>query len=143
MAAGIVGAVLLLAGVAKLAGPAPQIGLPRWVEAVLPWVELAVGALVVAGFRVAAGAAILLLAGFTGWLARRLRRGDRRPCGCFGEAAGRPVSGWSIGRNVVLMVIAAVAAAGIDGPSGLTGRIAGVVLGVVLVVAESRAGATT
>jgi hypothetical protein len=143
VAAGVVGAVLMLAGVAKLAGPVPRVGLPTWVESLLPWIELTIGALVVAGFRVAAGAAFLLLAGFTGWLARQLLRGDRRPCGCFGETAGRPVSGWSIGRNLGLMGAAAIAMAGVDGPSGWPGPVAGAVLGVLLVVAESRAGTAT
>jgi methylamine utilization protein MauE len=143
VAAGLVGAVLLLAGGAKIAGSVALPGLPRWLGSVLPYVELAVGALVLAGFWPAGVAALVLLAGFTGWLVRQLARGDRRPCRCFGETGGHPVGPWSIGRNVLLMAAVTVAVAGADGPPGWTGRLLGAVLGGLLVLIESGLGRTS
>ena len=140
MAAGLVGAVLMLAGMGKIAGSAPPPGLPRWVGTTLPFVELVVGALVLAGVRPAGVAAALLLAAFTAWLVRQLARGDRRPCRCFGETSGRPVSGWTVGRNLVLLGAALIAAAGVDRPAGWPGRVLGAALGAALVLAESRIG---
>lgn len=136
MAAGLVGSVLMLAGVAKISGSAVLPGLPQWLGSVVPFVELGVGALVLAGFWLAGVAALLLLAGFSAWLVRQLARGDRRPCRCFGETRGRPLGGRSLGRNALLMVAAAVVAAGVDGPAGWAGRLLGVGAGALLVLLE-------
>jgi hypothetical protein len=39
----------------------------------------------------------------------RLDDGVRPPCACFGAWSARPVSWWSVGRNVALGVLALVA----------------------------------
>jgi uncharacterized membrane protein YphA (DoxX/SURF4 family) len=52
----------------------------------LPWFELAVGLLLMAGFwlRGAAAATALLLAGFFTLMVRAYAKGMEIPCGCFG-----------------------------------------------------------
>lgn len=100
-----IGVVLLVAGAAKVAdrsSPVPH------VPPVLPWVELLLGALLVAGVggRVAAVPAAALFAVFTVVMWRRLRAGDPAPCGCFGELSRRPVSYGTVVRNVVLFALA-------------------------------------
>lgn len=148
VAAVAVGLVFLVAGAAKLRQPewpvtAAAFGVPRWLAAVIPWAEVAVGALLVtgAGLPWTALAAAGLLMAFTTMVALRLLLGQPAPCGCFGETSPRPVGVDTLVRNVALLA-AAVGAA-------LTGaRSAGpasVVLGaaaaaVFLVAARARAG---
>ena len=138
-----VGTVLLLAGAFKLGQrewprAAADFGAPRWVVAVLPWLELVVGGLLVAqvGGRWTAALACLLLAVFTVAVAIRLRLGDQVPCGCFGETSSEPVSRATLVRNLVLTLIAAVGVLRSGGASSLSVAV-GVVVGFA-VVAESR-----
>ena len=138
-----VGVVLVAAGAAKLAQPAwpataAAFGAPPSVAAALPWAELVLGAALVAGLGLpwAAWAALALLAGFTAAVVDRLRRGDRVPCGCFGEPSPVPLGPATVARNAVLCGLAALAALGGDG--GGPGAVAGgAVLGLA-VVAGSR-----
>ncbi|MGH9181351.1 MAG: MauE/DoxX family redox-associated membrane protein, partial [Acidimicrobiales bacterium] len=104
-----VGVVLLVAGVAKLAQPAwpataVAFGTPARLARVLPWIELLLGAALLAGLARpwVAWAALVLLVAFTAAVAGRLRRGDRAPCGCFGEATPGPVGSATLVRNLVL-----------------------------------------
>lgn len=140
-----VGVVLLVAGVAKLYQPswpatAAAFGAPARLVPVLPWGEVVLGALLVAGVGLPWTALLAagLLSAFAVAVARRVRRGDAVPCGCFGETSPRPVGRDTVVRNVLLVVLALTAAA--YGEQG--GGAAAVVLGVaggLLVVAESRA----
>ncbi len=141
-----VGTVLLLAGAFKLAQrewprAAADFGAPRSVVALLPWLELVVGGLLVAqvGGRWTAGVACLLLVVFTVAVAVRLRWDDQVPCGCFGETSSEPVTRATLVRNIVLTVMAAVGVLRSGETSSLSVA-AGVVVGL-LVVAESRARA--
>jgi hypothetical protein len=147
VAAGFVGIVLLLAGLAKLATPdwrdvAGVAGGGPFRRALdgLPLAEIVGGGLVIAGYRWASVGAAVLLLGFTALLAWRLRHHDTAPCGCFGEVSARPVSSLSVGRNLVLLGAAIVVAGGWDpgrhGASLVIGRLAGVAVGIVLVAAE-------
>ena len=115
----VVGLLLLLSGSAKLRQPAwpvtaREFGTPRWLIPVLPWVELVLGACLVAhlGGRWTAVAALLLLVTFTVAIAVHLARGRRVPCGCFGEASDRPVSMVTVSRNLALCALTLVAIAG-------------------------------
>lgn len=54
-------------------------------------------------------AAFGLLFAFTGLLVWNLARGRHPHCHCFGELSEAPVSWWSVVRNAVLLLIAAVA----------------------------------
>jgi hypothetical protein len=118
-AAGIVvGAILLLSGAAKLAaGPrwvaqAEALAAPAFAVPVVPWLEVALGALLVSGVyrTVVALAAAALLTVFTVLLVVRLVQGRRPPCACFGALSTRPVGPGSVVRNVVLIALALIAA---------------------------------
>ena len=89
---------------------------PRALATAVPATEaaLAVGLVVVPAW--AGVAAVAVLAGFTTFLVRSHRRGDRLGCGCFG--ARRPVdSGPSeVARNCVLLAGAALVAFGAERP---------------------------
>ena len=114
----VLGLVLLVSGAAKLASPAwpvqaRDLGAPGWAVPVVPWVEVALGAVLAVGLGRpwTALAAAALLAAFTLVVGVALARGQRPPCACFGRFSQRPISGWTVVRNVVLIAIAAVAAA--------------------------------
>ena len=113
-----VGLVLLLSGALKLVGrdvwvaQARTLGLPKPAVALVPVLELVLGALLVAdlGRRVTAAITVGLLLAFTVFLVRLLVTGRRPPCACFG-ALSRQAIGWgSIVRNGVLILLALVAA---------------------------------
>jgi hypothetical protein len=114
----VLGAVLLVSGALKLAaGPqwaaqAAAIGAPGVAVPVVPWVELALGALLVAGVeRTAVGLlAAAMLAVFTALLVVRVAEGRRVPCACFGRRSTRPVGAGAIARNAILIALALVAA---------------------------------
>jgi uncharacterized membrane protein YphA (DoxX/SURF4 family) len=110
-AGALVGIVLVAAGVAKLTsrgwpGQADALGAPSWAIRVTPFVEIAIGAALVAGVDYAAVAAIVLLVAFTLLLVRALERGVKAPCACFGALRTRPVTWWSVARNVALIALA-------------------------------------
>jgi hypothetical protein len=121
----VLGGVFLAAGVAKatssggrrfeasLRGFGFGAAAARPVARLLPLIEIALAALLLAGaaVRVAAIATMALLVLFDAVIVRVLVRGDRVDCGCFGAASQRPVSIGTLGRNAALTVVAAVAAA--------------------------------
>ena len=117
VAAVVLGAAFVVAGAAKLAAgdqwpaQARELGAPAPSVAVLPWVELAVGALLVTQLarRPAAAVALVMLAAFTGLLVLRLREGRRPPCACFGAWSAKPLGLGHLVRNGVLIVVAVVA----------------------------------
>jgi uncharacterized membrane protein YphA (DoxX/SURF4 family) len=114
------GALFLYAGAVKLADPtqfAIEIGNYRlgaaWaphLAVVLPFVELALGAAVIAlplqWRRGAALALAGLLALFTVAVAQAVGRGINVDCGCFGGASG-PVTMVTVARDVALLAAAA------------------------------------
>jgi uncharacterized membrane protein YphA (DoxX/SURF4 family) len=114
----VLGAVLLLSGAAKLAaGPrwaaqAAALGSPAIAVPVVPWVEVALGSLLVTGVwrPVVAVVSAALLAAFTVLLVVRLVQGRRPPCACFGAWSTRPVGYGSVARNLVLIALALLAA---------------------------------
>jgi peroxiredoxin len=90
----------------------------------LPLVELAIAAalLPAASAPYAGVVAFGLLAAFTVAVARVLRRGEQVDCNCFGSLGSSPVSGWTLARNLALLVpagIVAVAGWGDPGPSAV------------------------
>ncbi len=136
-----VGIVLLCAGATKLFQPAwPEtaaaFGAPPGIVRAVPVVELVLGALLVAGVGLpwTAVAALVLLAGFTATVVARLVRGERVPCGCFGETSAAPVGRHTLVRNLVLCWLAAVALRG--GPGGTWAVVVGLAGGLVLVAAS-------
>lgn len=118
LAAWALAVVLAVAAGAKLVGRADtgdemaQLGLAA--PGVLAWLVPA-AELVAAGLLVVVPAwggifAFALLAAFTAVLVQVLRSGRTVSCNCFGGLTSRPVSRWSVARNLVLLALAAVAA---------------------------------
>jgi uncharacterized membrane protein YphA (DoxX/SURF4 family) len=114
----LLGAVFLVSGVMKVAAPqqwrtqSADLGVPRMLAAVVPFGELAVGALLVAQLArrpVAITAGAMLLA-FTALLVLRLSQGRRPPCACFGVWSTKPISWADVVRNAVFLALAAVVA---------------------------------
>lgn len=118
MAALIVGAVFVVAGVSKLSAPsqwrsqAAGLSVPGGVAGVVPYVELSVGALLLVQVQRSATAwcAVVMLLAFTGVLARQLMQGKRPPCACFGALSVRPIGVSTLVRNGALIAVAVVAA---------------------------------
>jgi uncharacterized membrane protein YphA (DoxX/SURF4 family) len=114
----LLGVVLLLSGGLKLAaGPrwaaqATAMGAPAVTVPAVPWVELALGALLVTGVARPAVAllAAAMLAVFTVVLVLRLAEGRRVPCACFGARSAKPIGPGAVVRNLVLIALALVAA---------------------------------
>jgi hypothetical protein len=112
----VLGLVFLASGSSKIVSPqwpdqARALGAPGVVALVLPWLELTLGALAVAGVRSHAVLVVmaLLLVSFTAALTRVLLAGRRPVCACFGRWAARPIGWWSVARNLVLLAAAVVA----------------------------------
>lgn len=115
----LVGAVFVVAGGSKLAAgdawpaQARELGAPSVTISAVPWVELCVGAALVAGLArpFAAVTALVLLVAFTGLIGLRLTQGKRPACACFGAWSATPIGPMHLVRNGVLMVLAVVALA--------------------------------
>lgn len=113
----LIGLMFVLAGASKLAiGPAwPEqargFGAPRWAALVVPWIELAIGAALVAQLArpwpAVAAIAILLL--FTALIVRHLLAGQAPSCACFGAWSAKPVGRGHLVRNTVFLAVAALA----------------------------------
>ena len=117
-------AARLAVGLGLLASGAMKVGDRRWPEQahafgtpsvlvpVVPWVELALGALLLAGFGLpwTALAAVALLGMFTVAVAVNLARGRHPPCACFGSLSRRPLGPAVVVRNLILLTLAIVAA---------------------------------
>jgi uncharacterized membrane protein YphA (DoxX/SURF4 family) len=118
LAAIILGLAFVAAGVFKLVdGPAwprqaADMGVDRSIAVVVPWVEIVVGALLMAQLFEPwpAVAAIALLVAFTAVILRRLADGSRPPCACFGSRSKRPLGAYHVVRNLGLLALGVVAA---------------------------------
>ena len=111
-----IGAMFVFSGGAKIADrtgwlrQSGDLGVARWIAQLVPWYELALGALLLSGLARPwpAVAAVLTLAVFTWFIARRMLDGTRPPCACFGSKSQRPLGRRHLARNVALLVVAAV-----------------------------------
>jgi uncharacterized membrane protein YphA (DoxX/SURF4 family) len=117
LAAIVLGAVFVVAAVAKIAAgttwvaQARELGAPTPVATVLPGLELVVGAFLLAGLAgpVPAVVAALLLVAFSVAIARQLVDGRHPPCACFGAWSQRPLGEGHLLRNAALIVVALLA----------------------------------
>lgn len=113
----LLGSAFLLAGGSKLAaGPAwtamaADLGAPAITIPVVPWVELAVGAALIAQLSVPVPAlvALALLAAFSVLMVIRIREGRRPSCACFGAWSASPIGARHLSRNATLAVLAVLA----------------------------------
>lgn len=119
IAAVVLGLVFEWSGVAKLASrDAWQVeGTPfatasalanRIVRTTLPWLEVVLGGFLILrlAVTVTGTVAVVVLVAFTVSVVRVLASGQRPPCMCFGATRARPISWWSVVRNVALLVCA-------------------------------------
>jgi uncharacterized membrane protein YphA (DoxX/SURF4 family) len=112
IASSIVGVAFLVAGAAKLSDrarwtvEARELGAPRAAVPLLPYVEIVLGASLIAQIapRLFAALALALLALFTLLVARVLASGRRPACACFGAWSSRPIGAITVVRNAALMV---------------------------------------
>jgi uncharacterized membrane protein YphA (DoxX/SURF4 family) len=117
VAAVLLGIAFVLAGASKLAAreawPAQAVGLgaPFFLVAYVPWVELAVGATLIAQLfePVPALVAIMLLLLFSALIAKRLSEGRHPACACFGAWSAKPIGVQHLARNAVLLVLGVLA----------------------------------
>ena len=113
----VVGVAFVVAGASKLAAgrawlaQAAGMRVPRVPAAVVPFAELAVGALlVVQVWRPwPAVAALVLLAMFTVLIVAHLGAGSHPPCACFGAWSAKPLGWGHVVRNAALAALAVVA----------------------------------
>ena len=118
-------AVLLTSGVAKLRDPratrdafdalrVPKVVAPDVSAKALPWVEIAAAVLLLtapAGWLVPVAAAlVLLMLAYTGIVARALGFDEPVSCSCFGKLGRHTIDRTTLGRNVLLTLLAATAA---------------------------------
>lgn len=114
----VVGVAFLAAGASKVAAgrqwpvTAREMGAPGVTIPFVPWIEIAVGAALVARLSVPfpAIAALVLLVAFTGLIVIRLSAGERPRCACFGAWSAEPVGRIHVIRNAILIGLAIVAA---------------------------------
>ncbi len=90
-----------------------------WLARVLPWLELSLGALLIAGLwlRYAAGVASVLLIGFFSAMLRAHLKGLEIDCGCFGP--GERLGARTLVRDGLLLALSLALTAG----AYLTGRV--------------------
>jgi uncharacterized membrane protein YphA (DoxX/SURF4 family) len=113
----LLGAAFVVAGASKLAAreawPAQAVGLgaPFFVVPYVPWVELAVGAALIAQVAepIPALVAIMLLLLFSLLIAKRLSEGRRPACACFGAWSAKPIGPEHLARNAGLLVLGVLA----------------------------------
>ena len=118
--AAFVGAIFIFSSTQKLidrrgwVAQAAQLGVPHSIASIVPPLEGLVGVVLVAQIwsRVALVSSLILLVAFTLLLVSLLARGLRPPCACFGAARTRPISWWTVVRNVVFIAINLVALLG-------------------------------
>lgn len=110
----LLGAVFVVSGFAKLASPAAWraqaagLGTPSVAAAVVPYVELAVGATVAVQLiePIPAIVALGLLLAFTAVIGANLVAGRRPPCACFGAWSATPISWRHLTRNAAFIALA-------------------------------------
>lgn len=119
IARAVVGGLLLVAGVTKLFdrpglaqtveqyGVLPQ-SIARPFARLLPWVEVAVGAMLLLGLwtRASAGAAVVLLGAFSVTVGINLARDRDLECHCFGNLHRSRISRVTLVRNLLLTLLA-------------------------------------
>ncbi len=111
--------LFVLAAVAKLRARGTttdsfaELGLPvpATMALVVPGVELLIAVVLVLDAPVGSVAALVTLAFFTAFVAKRLREGSTAPCACFGAASTQPLSPIDLARNVGLIALGVLALA--------------------------------
>jgi uncharacterized membrane protein YphA (DoxX/SURF4 family) len=112
----ILGGVMCVAGGSKIAMgdrwpvEAQALGAPKAIAPVVPWIEIALGALLVVQIQpeVVGVLTLALLMTFTLLIARQLQKGHRPVCACFGSWSSKPLSGKHVARNAGFIALALI-----------------------------------
>jgi UDP-N-acetyl-D-glucosamine dehydrogenase len=91
-----------------------DMGVRRPLALVVPWYEIALGAVLISGLLSpwAEILAALTLVAFTVVIVQRLLDGSRPPCACFGSRSNKPLGRRHVARNLGLLAVAALAIIG-------------------------------
>lgn len=111
--AAIVGVIFIFAGVRKLhardlwPAQAKRLGAPGFAIPTVPYIELVLGSLLIAGLAstVTLLASIAALSSFTVLLLSRLLAGDRPPCACLSFRSTKPIGWNNIVRNLLMLAL--------------------------------------
>ena len=111
--AAIVGVIFIFAGVPKLnardlwPAQAQRLGAPSFAIPVVPYIELVLGSVLIAGLAstVTLLASIGALLSFTVLLLSRLLAGDRPPCACLSFRSTKPIGWNNIVRNLLMLAL--------------------------------------
>jgi putative oxidoreductase len=92
-------------------------GSGKLIANVFPFIELAVGVMLLLGLftRLAAFAALLLFVLFTGLIIYDLTHSQNSSCHCFGRLSDEKLTVWAVVRNVALMLLSLIVLLGFDG----------------------------
>ena len=115
--AALVGVIFIFAGVQKFIArdmwptQAKRLGAPSFAIPTVPYVEVVLGSLLIAGIaaNIVLVASIVALSSFTVLLVLRLAAGDRPPCACLSFRSTKPI-GWNNTVRNLLMLALLVAA---------------------------------
>jgi len=111
--AALVGVIFIFAGVQKFIArelwpaQAKRLGAPTFAIPTVPYVEVVLGSLLIAGLaaKTVLIASIVALSSFTVLLVLRLAAGDRPPCACLSFRSTKPISWSNIVRNFLMLAL--------------------------------------
>ena len=111
--AALVGVIFIFAGVQKFIArdlwptQAKRLGAPAFAIPTVPYVEVALGSLLIAGIaaNIVLSASIVALSSFTVLLTLRLAAGDRPPCACLSFRSTKPIGWNNIVRNLLMLAL--------------------------------------
>ena len=112
----ILGGVMCVAGGSKIAMgnrwpvEAQALGAPKALAPIVPWCEIALGALLIVQLKpeVVGALSVALLVAFTLLIMRQLQKGERPVCACFGSWSSKPLSWQHVARNVGFIALAVI-----------------------------------
>ena len=112
----ILGAVMCVAGGSKIAMgnrwpvEAQALGAPKAIAPIVPWCEIALGALLIVQLKpeVIGALSLALLVAFTLLIMRQLQKGERPVCACFGSWSSKPLSWNHVARNAGFIALAVI-----------------------------------
>jgi uncharacterized membrane protein YphA (DoxX/SURF4 family) len=112
----ILGGVMCVAGGSKIAMgdrwpvEAQALGAPKLIAPIVPWIEIALGALLIVQLKpeIFGALSVALLVAFTLLIMRQLQKGERPVCACFGSWSSKPLSWNHVARNAGFIALAAI-----------------------------------
>ena len=112
----ILGGVMCVAGGSKIAMgkrwpiEAQALGAPQSIAPIVPWIEIALGALLIVQIKpeVIGALSLALLVTFTLLIMRQLQNGQRPACACFGSWSSKPLSWQHVARNAGFIALAVI-----------------------------------